>query len=95
MPRAARCSFRRLAKVHPTIGTVIDELRCPWGVARRIAHAPTAEQWRRAEQELAAMVERRARRVSEARARYERERLDELRTGAEASAAPVNRARSA
>lgn len=79
MPRAARCSFRKIARLHPVIGSLIDELRCPLRLAKAIAHAPTAEQWRRAEQYLAALVERRALRSTEGRARFEREMLTQAR----------------
>ncbi|MDI1444623.1 hypothetical protein [Polyangium sp. 6x1] len=76
LKRAARCSFRRIANVHPVIGRLIDELRAPLSVAKRIAHAPPAEQWRRAEQELAALVERREGRGLAGL--YERDLLAEL-----------------
>jgi len=79
MKRAARCSFRKIAKLHPIIGRLLDELRVPLTMAKRIAHAPPAEQWRRAEQELAGLVERRTRR--EAAGQYELDLLKELRQG--------------
>ncbi|MDI1475376.1 hypothetical protein [Polyangium sp. y55x31] len=86
MKRAARCSFRRIAKLHPVIGRLIDELRAPLTVAKRIAHAAPAEQWRRAEQELAVMVERREGRGDAGR--YERDLLEELRAGVTRGVAP-------
>jgi len=79
MSKQTRCTMRALARVHPFVGQTIDELRAPLVVCRRIAHAPgAAEQWSRAEQELAQLVESRAK-ADPTRAARELLALEELR----------------
>jgi len=58
--RSQLCTLRKLAKIHPRIGGLIDEYETPWRVARHIAHGSgPAEQRDRARDELAALVARR------------------------------------
>ena len=47
--RQTRCSLRAIARLHPEIGRLADDLEAPWNVIRQIAHAPgAAAQWERA-----------------------------------------------
>ena len=58
--RSQLCTLRRLARIHPRIGDLLDEHEAPWRVVRRIVHGRGhAEQRERARVELAALVERR------------------------------------
>jgi hypothetical protein len=62
LSRQRQHHFRKIARLHPTIGMVCDELLAPLDVVRRIATAPgAAEQWERARQLLADVVDRRER----------------------------------
>ena len=63
LTRQQKCSYRAIARLHPTIGNALEELDAPWNIARAVAHAPgPAAQKKLAEQLLKELVERRERR---------------------------------
>lgn len=77
--KQARCSMRAIARLHPEVGRIVDELEAPWNLVRQIAHAPgAAAQWERAHVLLAELVEKRVASAPR-RASQEAARLKELR----------------
>ena len=79
MNKQTRCHLRAIARLHPEIGNLCDQLEAPWNAVRRIAHAPgAAAQWERAEQVLGELVEKR-RATAPRRSRLEAARLEALK----------------
>ncbi|WP_437977232.1 hypothetical protein WMF11_09420 [Sorangium sp. So ce295] len=79
MNKQTRCHLRAIARLHPEIGNLCDQLEAPWNAVRRIAHAPgAAAQWERAEQVLGQLVEKR-RATAPRRSRLEAARLEALK----------------
>ncbi|WP_437276063.1 hypothetical protein WME90_33115 [Sorangium sp. So ce375] len=79
MNKQTRCHLRAIARLHPELGNLCDQLEAPWNAVRRIAHAPgAAAQWERAEQVLGELVEKR-RATAPRRSRLEAARLEVLK----------------
>ncbi|WP_437904929.1 hypothetical protein WME95_42135 [Sorangium sp. So ce327] len=77
--KQTRCHLRAIARLHPEIGRLCDELEAPRNAVRKIAHAPgAAAQWERAAQVLGAIVEKR-RATAQRRSRLEAARLEALK----------------
>lgn len=80
------CSLRKLARVQPTVGNLIDELHAPWRVVRYIVHGSgPAEQFERARVALAELVERRKARQEAETTALQRALLEALEESVRAS----------